>query len=367
MTPLTTEARAGGAGPSADSRERPVGSLARTSDERVVSTALLRRLLNRPELGAVAGAIAVFTFFAIVAGDAGFLTKQGTATYLTVAASLGILSVTVSLLMIAGEFDLSIGSVVGACSMTTAVLSTKYHWGVWPALGTSLVLALLLGFLNGLVVVRTALPSFIVTLASLFILRGVTIGVSKALTGSTQVSGIDSAAGYGSAKTVFASTIDGFSIGVAWWLAAAALATWVLLRTRMGNWIFGAGGSAVAARNLGVPVARTKILLFMSTALAAWLVSALEVVQFTGADVLRGENREFEAIIAVVIGGTLLTGGYGSAVGAVFGALIFGMAQQGIVFAGAPADWYQAFLGAMLLGAVLVNAYIRRKAAEVRR
>jgi simple sugar transport system permease protein len=324
-------------------------------------------VLNRPELGALAGAIAVFVFFAMVAGDNGFLTKDGTSTYLTVAASLGILAVAVSLLMIAGEFDLSIGSTVGACSMTTAVLSTHYHWGLWPALGASLVLALVLGFINGLVVVRSGLPSFIVTLATLFILRGATIGISKAITGSTQVSGLDSARGYGSAKTFFASSIDGFSIGVVWWLAAATLATWVLLRTRMGNWIFGTGGSAVAARNLGVPVARTKIVLFMSTAAAAWLVSALEVVQFTGADVLRGENREFEAIIAVVIGGTLLTGGYGSAIGAVFGALIFGMAQQGIVFAGAPADWYQAFLGAMLLAAVLVNSYIRRKAAETPR
>jgi simple sugar transport system permease protein len=367
MSTSTTGARAGSAGPTGAADAHPASAPAHQPDSRPLRTGLLRRLLNRPELGAVAGAIAVFVFFALVAGDNGFLTKEGTSTFLTVAASLGILSVAVSLLMIAGEFDLSIGSMVGACSMTTAVLSTEYGWGIWPSLGASLLLALGLGFVNGMLVVRTGLPSFIVTLATLFILRGVTIGLSKAITGSTQVSGVDSAPGYSSAESFFASTLDGFSIGVVWWLAAAALATWVLLRTRMGNWIFGTGGSTVAARNLGVPVARTKIVLFMATAAAAWLVSTLEVVQFTGADVLRGENREFEAIIAVVIGGTLLSGGYGSAVGAVFGALIFGMAQQGIVFAGAPADWYQAFLGAMLLAAVLVNSYVRRKAAETPR
>jgi simple sugar transport system permease protein len=345
----------------------PPGDVGSPPASRVRRVSPLRRLMARPELGAVAGAIAVWAFFAIVAGDKGFLTKAGTANYLDVAASLGILAVAVSLLMIAGEFDLSIGSTVGASSMTIALLTTEYHWGIWPALAAAAGVALAIGFVNGLLVIRTGLPSFIITLGTLFVVRGVTIGVAKAITGFTQVGGIDEASGYGSAHSLFASEISGFSVSIAWWIGVALVATWVLLRTRFGNWIFGTGGSTVAARNLGVPVARVKISLFMTTALAAWLVSALEVIQFTGADVLRGEQREFDAIIAAVIGGTLLTGGYGSAIGAVFGALIFGMAQQGIVFAGAPADWYQAFLGGMLIVAVLVNNLIRRKAAEAPR
>jgi len=105
----------------------------------------------------------------------------------------------------------------------------------------------------------------------------------------------------------------------------------------------------------------------MSTAAAAWLVAVIQAVNFTGADVLRGELREFYAIIAVVIGGTLLTGGYGSVIGAAFGALIFGMVRQGIVFTGVDADWFQVFLGGMLLVAVLANNFIRQKAAETRR
>jgi simple sugar transport system permease protein len=141
----------------------------------------------------------------------------------------------------------------------------------------------------------------------------------------------------------------------------------VLLRTRVGNWIFGAGGAPDASRNLGVPVDRLKIGLFMTTAFAACLVAILQVTKFTGADVLRGTGQEFVAIIAVVIGGTLLTGGYGSAIGAVFGALIFGMVRQGIVITGVNADWFQVFLGAMLIIAVLINNYIRRKAAEAKR
>lgn len=331
---------------------------------RLVLRPVMRRLLNRPELGAVAGAVAVWVFFAMVAGDRGFVSQAGVATYLAVSAELGILSVAVALLMIAGEFDLSIGSTIGASGMVIALLTVEYNWPVWAALTASAALALLVGLVNGVVVVRTKLPSFIVTLAMLFIVRGSTIGITRGITGRTQVGGVDAAAGYASAHAVFAGSINGFSVSIIWWLVLALAATVLLQRTRFGNWILGTGGSADAARNLGVPVTRVKVLLFIATALAAWLISAVEVLQFAGADVLRGENREFEAIIAVVIGGTLLTGGYGSAIGAVFGALIFGMAQQGIVFAGAPADWYQAFLGAMLIGAVLVNNYVRRRAAQ---
>jgi simple sugar transport system permease protein len=299
------------------------------------------------------------------------LTLSGTATYLSVSAELGILAVAVALLMIGGEFDLSIGSMIGATSMIITILSAQFGWNIWASILVAVVFALAIGFLNGYLVLRTGLPSFIVTLGSLFIIRGVTIGVTRALTGRTQVGGLDLAPGYDSAHAIFASpiTIGGasFPIEIVWWLVIAALATWVLLRTSFGNWIFGVGGDVQAARNVGVPVKRVKITLFMMTALAACLLAAIQAITFTGSDVLRGQDNEFLTIIAVVVGGTLLTGGYGSAIGSVFGALIFGMVRQGIVFAGVDADWYQAFLGVMLLLAVLLNSYVRKYALEVRR
>jgi simple sugar transport system permease protein len=145
------------------------------------------------------------------------------------------------------------------------------------------------------------------------------------------------------------------------------IGTWVLLRTVFGNWTFGTGGNVQAARNLGVPTSRVKIMLFMTTSATACLVAVIQVVSSTGADVLRGQQQEFYAIIAVVIGGTMLTGGYGSAIGAAIGALIFGMVRQGIVFAGVDADWFQVFLGGMLLIAVMINQLVRRQAMMVRR
>ncbi len=352
----------------------------------------VQRLFLKPEMGALAGAIGVWIFFAIVAGDRGFLNGRGTASYLEVASLLGILAVFVSLLMIGGEFDLSIGSTIGACGMIVALLTTEYNWNIWLAIGASLLAAILIGIVNGIVVVKTGLPSFIVTLSMLFMIRGLTIGMTREVTGRTQVGSVNQADGFESARRIFASSFNlsrlesvlgwipwlgdwltergyfaaQFSISIVWWLGLTALATWLLLRTAFGNWITGVGGNLQAARNVGVPTMRVKILLFIGTAVSAWLVATIQVVKFTGADVLRGEFREFYAIVAVVIGGTLLTGGYGTAIGAALGALIFGMVQQGIVYAGINSDWFQFVLGAMLLAAVLLNRFVRTRAVAAR-
>jgi simple sugar transport system permease protein len=339
-------------------------------DPRLMRSSIVRRALLRPEMGAFVGALALWTYFAIVAGDRGFLTARGTASYLEVAAELSILAIAVSLLMIAGEFDLSIGSVIGAAGMIIAILSVEHGWNIWPAIGVALVASLLIGLINGIVVRLSGLPSFIVTLATLFIVRGLTIALTRIETGRTQLGGITRVDGYSGAQKAFGSNIDlfgaGFPISIAWSLGLIAIATWVLMRTPFGNWIFGAGGNEQAARNVGVPVTRVKIVLFMTTSLAGWLVAVIQVIGATGADVLRGTQQEFYAIIAVVIGGTLLTGGYGSAIGAAVGALIFGMVRQGLVYAGVDADWFQVFLGGMLLLAVLINRFVRARAMEAR-
>jgi simple sugar transport system permease protein len=349
-----------------------------SKDERLLHEGLLKRILRRPELGAVSGAILVWILFALDAQNRGFVSLRATANFLEVAAELGILSVAVALLMIGGEFDLSVGSIIGGSGMVIAVLTAHYHWNIWPAIGVSLVMTLIVGALNGLMVVRTKLPSFIITLGSLFMIRGVTIGATRKITGLTQVSGVKHVAGYHSAVNFFASVLKikdpanarglsaDFPIVILWWLLIAALATYILLRTRPGNWIFGIGGDPNAARNVGVPVDRMKIILFMATAASAWLVATIEVITFGSADALRGEQREFYAIIAVVIGGTLLTGGYGSALGAAFGALTVGMVQQGIVYTTINSDWFYVFLGGMLIIAVLVNTFIRRRASEAK-
>jgi simple sugar transport system permease protein len=327
----------------------------------------LRGWLARPELTALAGAVAVFLFFVLTAGDSGFLTSQGTVNYLEVAAQLGIIAVFVTLLMIAGEFDLSVGSMLGAAGVIVAYSSTELGWPLWAALLLAAGAAVLVGALNGYLVIRTGLPSFIVTLAALFILRGATIALTRVATdGSTQVGGVDAATAGDPLRGLLAGEVGSVPVSVFWWLALTACATVVLAKTRFGNWIFGVGGDPESARKLGVPVARVKIVLFVLTALSAALVAAIGVLDNGAADVQQGQLKEFQAITAAVIGGTLLTGGFGTAVGTAFGALIFGMVSQGLFFTGVDADWFQAFLGGMLLAAVLVNRYVQRRAREER-
>jgi simple sugar transport system permease protein len=338
-------------------------------DERLAPVGLGRRLLSRPELSAVCGAIAVFAFFAGYT-DA-FATATGFANVLDPAATLGIMAVVVALLMIGGEFDLSAGVMTASSGLIVAMLSVKVGLHVWLAIAIALAAGALVGLVNGLLVVRTGLPSFIVTLGTFLVLQGLNLGITKLVTGTVQVGGLAQAAGYHSADMALASTVSigggNYRVTILWWLLITAVASWVLLRTRPGNWIFAVGGGEAGARNVGVPTARTKILLFVTVSTTAALVGAMLVVRLTSVQANSGIGQEFQYIIAAVIGGCLLTGGYGSAVGAAVGALIFGMAQQGIVFAGWDSDWFQAFLGALLLIATLLNHYIRRNAERAKR
>jgi len=359
-------------------------------DERVRKVSLLGRLTSRPELGAAAGTILVFVFFAVVAGGSGLFSAKGIINFLEVSAQLGILAAPVALLMIAGEFDLSIGSMIGFAGILIAIPAVFWGWPVWLSLIFAFVVCAGIGALNGLAVVRTGLPSFIVTLGSLFMLRGLTLGLTRGISGRTQVSGIHPLAADDPLNPLFSGTvlngfvawlsdlgliakradglpaITGVPVSIVWWIGLTLFCTWLLTRTRFGNWIFAAGGEANAARNLGVPVARTKIMLFAFTALAATLFAAVQVLSTGSADTLRGTQKEFEAIIAVVIGGTLLTGGYGSAIGAMFGALIFGVVQMGIFYTGIDTDWFKLFMGAMMVIAVLFNSYVRNRAMRSR-
>jgi simple sugar transport system permease protein len=345
------------------------------SNERLRTVNPVRLFFARPEAGAIAGAVIVFLIFAVLSaarGDIGkgFLSIQGAASYLEVAAQLGILGAAVSLLMIAGEFDLSVGSMIGAAGLLLGLLIVEY--GVPPALAIiiTFAFAMAVGAFNGWLRIKTGLPSFIVTLGMLYILRSAGVGFTRALTSQTIVSGLGDKTAGDPIVGLFTAKINiaggDFKIILLWWLVAALVATWVLTRTRFGNWIFAVGGSEQAARYVGVPVPRVKIILFMATAAAATLLATIQVLSFGSADVLRGTNKELEAITTAVVGGTLLTGGYGSVLGSAFGAFILGTTQLGIFFTGINSDWYGVVLGAILLLAAIANHYLLRRSSGSR-
>ena len=273
--------------------------------------------------------------------------------------------------MIAGEFDLSSGVMVGSAGLLMGNLISEVGMGVWPALLTTLVFAGIVGFANGYLVIKTGLPSFIVTLATFFVLKGINLAVTKLLTGTVRVDGVDKGEGFETARDWFATKIEiggaSFQVSVLWWIGFTIFATWLLTRTTFGNWIFASGGDANAARNAGVPVARTKITLFVLTSVAAALVGAMTLLELRGMQAGQGVGQEFYYIIAAAVGGTLLTGGAGSAIGASIGAAIMGFAAIGIPYALWDQDWVSTFLGVILFLAVLVNTWLSKQAKGARK
>ncbi|GAA3149728.1 ABC transporter permease [Streptomyces rameus] len=346
--------------------DRPPASGPKQTDGRTARRPLPLRLLARPEVGVFLGAVAVLVFFLITAPPV----RDGSsmANILYQSSTIGIMALPVALLMIGGEFDLSSGVAVISSALTASMLSYQLTLNVWSGVVVALVVSLAIGAFNGWMVVRTGLPSFLVTLGTFLILQGANLAVTKLVTGNVATDDISDMDGFAQARKVFASSFDvggvQVKITVIWWLVFAALATWVLLRTKYGNWIFAVGGDKDSARAVGVPVTFTKISLFMLVGFGAWFVGMHNLFSFNTVQSGEGVGQELIYIAAAVIGGCLLTGGYGSAIGPVFGAFMFGMVQQGIVYAGWNPDWFKAFLGVMLLGAVLINLWVSRAATR---
>ncbi|PNI07667.1 ribose ABC transporter permease [Arthrobacter sp. AFG7.2] len=341
--------------------KRPAAAI---KDERIGKRNPLQKLLGRPEVGALVGAIVLFIFFASVSQT--FIQPNAFATVLYGSSTIGIMAVGVSLLMIGGEFDLSTGVAVISSALTASMFSWYFSVNVWVGVVLALVVSLGIGYINGWILMKTKLPSFIVTLATFLMLTGLNLGLTRLIGGGVSSPSISSMDGFVSAKAVFSSSVNIGGVDVKntvfIWIALVAVASWVLLRTKVGNWIFAVGGDENAARAVGVPVKATKIGLFMAVGFCGWVLGMHNLFAFDAVQSGEGVGNEFLYIIAAVIGGCLLTGGYGSAVGGAIGAFIFGMANKGIVYAQWNPDWFKFFLGLMLLLATIVNLIVKRRA-----
>ncbi|APT92026.1 ribose ABC transporter permease [Corynebacterium phocae] len=328
-----------------------------TSDNRLSARGPVGQLIRRPELASLVGAVLVFALFFVLAPA--FRSIDAVSTVLYASSTLGIVALAVGMLMIGDEFDLSSGVAVTSSALVATMLNYNLHLNSWVGAGLALVFSLGIGALNGLLVVRTRIASFLITLAAFLMLQGLNLAVTKLVTGQVATPTIADMEGFNSARAVFAGTVHvgplALRATVLWWIAFVAIASFLLFKTRFGNWVFAVGGDQDAARAVGVPVRRVKITLFMFVGFAAWFVGMHTLFAFDSIQAGQGIGNEFLYIIAAVIGGCALSGGRGTAVGTAIGALIFGMTNQGIVYAGWNPDWFKFFLGAMLLFAVLTN------------
>ncbi len=319
---------------------------------------LFERLLRIVWIGPAVAALAIYILFVFFGGASGFFSLAGTAGWLNTAAELGIIALPIGLLMIAGEFDLSTGSVVGSAAIIVALGTGFYGLPVELTIVTALALGVAVGCFNAFMVNATKLPSFIVTLASNFILAGTSLGLSRLISGSSNVSLKDA----GWAEPLFGTKWMFFNISVLWYLLAIILAAWVLKQTRFGNWIFATGGNPDAARRAGVPVARVKLILFIWTAVSSAFVGIMSAVMYNQGNAAQGQGYVFQTAIAAVIGGVLLQGGFGSVIGIVLGTFIYGIVSLGLFYTGWPTDWLATFIGGLLVIAVLTNNFVRELA-----
>lgn len=323
------------------------------------SGASLGGLLRRPEAGAFLGLLAVLIFFAAFGGLT-FLKPAGMASWLNVAANLGIIAIPVGLLMIAGELDISVGAMVPFGAMTVAVIAGHYGLPIWLGIVVTLGFGVTVGLINGIMVIRTAVPSLIVTLGSLFAVQGIVLGLTVLITKSTSVA----LTVEGPAKAIFGDFLFGgqLQVMVIWWLILTAVYVFFVHLSPKGNWIFAMGGDKVSARNAGIPTDRMTILLFVLSSTSAAFVGMCQAILYNSAQVAGGQSFIFNSIISVVVGGVLLTGGFGSVVGIFFGTITFAIVNQGIYYTNFDRNWSALIIGVLLLLAVLMNNTFRKMA-----
>lgn len=319
---------------------------------------MISALLRRPAAASILSLVGVLVFYVVI-GGVDLVQLAAAASWVNFAANLGVVALPVGLLMIAGEIDISIGAMIPAGSMTTAILSGYYGLPIWIGMLAALAIGVLVGVVNGVLAVRTTVPSLIITLGTLVAMQGVVLSSSVLLTGNASVA----VAAPTWAKFIFGQLIaNSHQVIVFWFIGLTLIFAFFLHKTRYGNWIFAMGGDRQSARNSGIPTDRMTIALFVLSATCASFVGICQAILFNSAQVSGGMGFIFNAIVSVVVGGVLLKGGYGSVLGIFFGTLTFAIVSQGIYFTHIDRNWSNLIIGAMLLAAVAMNESFRRMA-----
>lgn len=334
-------------------------------------------LFRRPEVGAFAGLLIIFVFFSFFGWDRNFLSPLGAASWLNFASTVGIIAIPIAFLMISGELDISVGAMVPASKIALAIAVGHYGLNIWGGIAVTLLIAASIGWVNGMLVTRTNVPSLIVTLATLFAVGGLTLFLSILITDTTQL-GLPDTDTDALSEFVF-GTYHTFRIGggenplTIWqgvqssvfiWFAVIAACYYFLHLSPWGNWVFALGGDQESARNAGIPITKLKIGLFMLTAVAASIVGMSETILSNSASTTTQFTMIFNTIIAVVVGGVLLTGGFGNVLGVAFGTATLAIVQQGINFTTFDRNLSNLIIGIMLLIAVLMNDTFRNMATN---
>ncbi len=321
------------------------------------TTGLLRRFVARPEFGPFVLLVVELVVFTAINPD--FLSLLNISNILTFSVELGLIALAMTLLMTAGEFDLSVGSVFGFSAVVMWTLFNSGTTSLEVGFLVAILAAMFIGLVSGLFVTRLKIPSFLVTLGMLLVVRGISLYITDGFPQRTW-----SAAGSALADLLVGDFyIGGFRVYMSffWFIIVALIFSYILTMSRFGNWIQASGGNASSARARGVPVSRTKVALFMLTAAMAALAGVISSIRTSAANPNSGTGYELEVIAMVVIGGTALTGGRGTIIGTVLGVFILRVMRNGIVLIGVPGLAYNIFIGAIILGMMALHSWLERR------
>lgn len=318
----------------------------------MVALKLKKKSFKMRELGVLIAVIALAVVFSIA--NSMFLSPSNLLITVRMASELGIMSVGVTLLMIAGEFDLSIGSIYALSPMVTAILYSNFNVPIIFAVMVALMLALVLGFINGFITTKAGIPSFITTLGTMLIYRAVVLVMVGGMPTKIRSQAIIS--------NVIGGTIgEFFPVAIIWFLFFIGISYYILEHTAFGNKIRATGGNKEAAIAAGIKTTRVKIITFMFVSFLAAFAGHVQCFRLGSVAPLNGRGFELQAIAASVIGGTSLLGGCGTIIGTALGALITGMIRNGIVLLGVSVYWQDGFLGIVLIVAVIINVFIFKR------
>ncbi|MDT3379511.1 ABC transporter permease [Labrys sp. KNU-23] len=323
---------------------------------------LLQRAIARPEFGPFVLLVIELAIFGGINPD--FLSADNLSNILAFTVELGLIALAMTLLMTSGEFDLSVGSLFGFSPVLMWTLFNSGATPLWAAFLVALVVAALIGWVNGLFVTRLKIPSFLVTLGMLLVVRGTALFVTNGFPQRTWNAGDQPLADI----LVGTFYIGGFRVymSLLWFAIAAIVLGYVLTKTKAGNWIQAAGGNPNAARARGVNVDATKVWLFILCSVLSTLAGIISSIRTSSANPNSGTGYELEVIAMVVIGGTALTGGRGTIIGTVLGIFILRVMRNGIVLIGVPGLAYNIFIGAIILGMMALHSWLDRRHQEGR-
>lgn len=312
---------------------------------------ITKALLSRPEISALVMLIVVILGFSLYAPQ--FSSYGNTRVILFAFPELGIVVLGVGILMIAGEFDLSVGSVFALSPLVMVIAVGRWGFDPYVAIALGFAVALVVGYLNGWITLQFSIPSFVTTLGMLFMVRSLAVVLSG---------GFPPPFPADFPIAIFVADLGLFRASMLWFVGFAVVLGVMLHFSNLGNWIYATGGQPQAAADMGINTRRVKLFCFMLCSFLAGFAGMVTTFRLKSALPALGEGVELQAIAAAVIGGTSLMGGIGSMIGFIVGTGLIRVIDNGLVMARIDANWFKFAIGALTILAVILNTWVRRRA-----